>query len=250
MANSNQNVGPFDQADVDRTLALEVDGNKFYVSREILANYSPVFKAMQYGEFAEAKKDSIELRDKKSEDIQELLLCLIPSPEIKLVDDQNVDLMLGFADEYQIQDLRSRCVTFLIEKFNKSGNGNELILEILHLASKHRLRPLLDSCVKRCAVEFGHQQLQGSFDGLRSEVVAALVLSKKPVLGTKCELQIKVGACHYGLYHNEKHYVAKCANCDFEKCVSCSKELNAGPCKVHASDFEVENTVRALLDRV
>lgn len=96
-------ASPFDELDSCRTLALEVEGKKFWVYRELLAIHSPVFKAMFYGEFAEASKDTIPLPGKKWKEILELLLCLIPTPMIKDIDDLNFELILKFSDEYQIE---------------------------------------------------------------------------------------------------------------------------------------------------
>ncbi|GMR55062.1 hypothetical protein PMAYCL1PPCAC_25257, partial [Pristionchus mayeri] len=44
-------------------VALIIDGEKIYVSKQILAFNSPVFSAMFFGDFAEKKQKEIELKD-------------------------------------------------------------------------------------------------------------------------------------------------------------------------------------------
>lgn len=99
-------ASPFDDPDPRRTWALEVEDKVFWVPREFLAMYSPVFNAMLYGEFAEANQNKIPLPGKKWKEVKELLLCMIPTPMFKEIDDSNVELILKFSNEYQIEALR------------------------------------------------------------------------------------------------------------------------------------------------
>lgn len=166
---------PFHEPDSHRTLALVVENRKFWVSREILAAYSPVFKNMLYGNFAEARTDTIPLPGKKAKDILEMLLCLIPTPKVKEIDASNARLMLKFADEYQIEELHKRVEKALILKMKGCEKGDQKLLYILRLGSKYKMKELLRECVKRCAMEFDVETLESVFDDLRSEVVACLM---------------------------------------------------------------------------
>jgi len=56
----------FAQPKPNRRLGLKIGQQIFYVSREGLAELSPVFMQMFYGEFDESKKDIVELKNKKS----------------------------------------------------------------------------------------------------------------------------------------------------------------------------------------
>ncbi|GMR54661.1 hypothetical protein PMAYCL1PPCAC_24856, partial [Pristionchus mayeri] len=54
-------------------VALVIEGEKIYASKQILALHSPVFKAMFYGEFVEKDKKEIELKDVDRNEFIELL---------------------------------------------------------------------------------------------------------------------------------------------------------------------------------
>ncbi len=58
-----------------RNFALVVEGEKLWVSREILADYSPVFEKMFFGDFKEAQDEieEIPLPEKKRDDVEEFL---------------------------------------------------------------------------------------------------------------------------------------------------------------------------------
>lgn len=138
----------------ERSFVLIIEGQNVYVSKETLAIYSPVFKKMFYGNFKEADENCVKLPDKKLTDVVELLQCLLPYPSKSEIDENNVNLMLTFADEYDIYDLKNRCENFLltiIEKFNSSASNETDILNMLHLASNYQLKKLLKICIKRAA---------------------------------------------------------------------------------------------------
>ncbi len=58
-----------------RNFALVVEGEKIWVSRETLAEQSPVFEAMFFGEFREAREgvEEMELPEKKLSDVVDFL---------------------------------------------------------------------------------------------------------------------------------------------------------------------------------
>jgi hypothetical protein len=55
-----------------------IDGHKLYVHREVLAAWSPVFKAMFTRDFKEKEMNEIELPGKQMDDFVELLYCMYP----------------------------------------------------------------------------------------------------------------------------------------------------------------------------
>jgi len=253
--------GPFDESKPYRSLALVVKNRKFYVSRDVLANLSPVFESMLFGNFVEGRQDEVQLPGKKAAEIEEMLLCIIPTPmmtNIKAIDEANVDLMLEFADEYQIAYLQHRCEAFLIEKMAKCENGDDQLLGILRMASKHRMRQLLESCIKRCALDFSLLDLQSAFDGLRPEVVACLALFKNSSnfvqSGTTCKFEL-TRRCNrrvFQPYHENSGIT--CLFCDKKHCFICEgMKVEDTPCtrsKVNPDLSAIENCMRALLDRI
>jgi len=260
--------GPFDERFSYRSLALVVENRQFYVPRDTLASFSPVFEAMFYGDFAEGRQDQIQLPGKKAKEIEELLRCLIPTPIIKAIDNANVDLMLEFAEEYQIKDLQSRCETFLIAKLAKCDKSDDQLLVILRIASKHRMRQLLEPAVKRCAAEFSFSDLQSVFDGLRSEVVACLMIFKNSVQsGTTCQFEFLTDHqytsrkghtnrrdCAYSGNHDGSKCVARCVFCENKHCFVCRgsnlKNVTCTRSKEGPDSPAAEDSVRALLDRI
>lgn len=240
----------FSEPDSCRTLILEVDGYKFWVPRDALANYSPVFKAMLYGQFDEANRESVPLPDKNADDIHELLLCIVPTPCVKDIDDSNLEVMLVLADEYQIEDLRRRAENFLKAKFMASGKSQEKLFCILRVGSKWRMRSLLQECIKKCAQEFTVQQLQPLFEDLRSEVIASLMLyASMSSPDGKC--QYVCGGGHGGSRCQTHKRLGNmvCVYCGIYRCGAC---LNDGPergtCTMTLG--QVDETVKSLLDRM
>jgi len=60
------------------SITLVVEDQKLFVHREVLAAWSPVFRAMFVGMFKERNTKEVELPDKKVEDFIELLHCMYP----------------------------------------------------------------------------------------------------------------------------------------------------------------------------
>lgn len=60
------------------SVTLMVEDQRLYVHKEVLAAWSPVFRAMFLHSFKEKDQREIELPSKKVEDIIELLHCMYP----------------------------------------------------------------------------------------------------------------------------------------------------------------------------
>ena len=59
-------------------VTLVIEGHKLYVHREILATWSPVFRAMFTQDFKEKGMADIELPGKRVDDFVEFLHCMYP----------------------------------------------------------------------------------------------------------------------------------------------------------------------------
>ena len=68
----------FSNPDEMSSLTLVLEGQKLYVHREVLAAWSPVFKAMFVRDFKEKECEEIELPGKKVDDFVDLLHCMYP----------------------------------------------------------------------------------------------------------------------------------------------------------------------------
>lgn len=65
-------------------VTLVVEEQKFHVSRAVLSQHSPVFKAMFNGHFKESTEKEIVLEDKKAEHFKEFLKSFYPNMKYSL----------------------------------------------------------------------------------------------------------------------------------------------------------------------
>ena len=65
-------------------VTLVVEEQKFHVSRAVLSQHSPVFKAMFNGHFKESTEKEIVLEDKKAEQFKEFLKSFYPNMKYSL----------------------------------------------------------------------------------------------------------------------------------------------------------------------
>lgn len=105
----------FSKPTPERNLALIVQKIPLWISKEVLASYSPVFQKMFYGSFKEANSDQMEMPGKVLFEFQQFLECLVPCPIRQSVTEGNLQLMMKYADEYEIDDLKHRCELVLRE---------------------------------------------------------------------------------------------------------------------------------------
>lgn len=112
-------------------IVLVVEDQRFYVHRNILALWSPVFEKMFTAAFQERTKQEIPLPDKKANEIKELLLMIYPNvtgkPWVR-VTHNNCYFLAKLAQEYQIDAIAQQCEDFLVDKMRKRKDIlNELI---------------------------------------------------------------------------------------------------------------------------
>ena len=95
-------------------VVLVVEDQRFYVHRNILMLWSPVFEKMFASEFQEKNKQEIPLPEKKPSEIKELLQMMYPSLDEKLVTKDNCCFLLELAHEYQIISIARKCEDFMV----------------------------------------------------------------------------------------------------------------------------------------
>lgn len=145
-------------------VAIVVEGQKLWVSRVLLAHFSPVFERMFYGDFRESQEQEVALPSKPLNDVVELLSCLIPGPDLKEVDWENVCLLFSLAEEYQIAWLKQRCLEFLRWQTAELEEGEEQLLDALILAawlgSEEMQNKLLPKVARLADEKVSYEQLQ------------------------------------------------------------------------------------------
>ncbi|KAL3889853.1 hypothetical protein ACJMK2_002180 [Sinanodonta woodiana] len=142
--------GPFSAPDgITTSITFIVEGDKIlYVSKEVLALMSPVFRRMFESDFKEKGANTIPLPDKTYDDMVDFLSCLYPNI-LKPISDENVFSVLSLADEYQVDLLKQKCLTHLLNKCNGDEvSRNELVLLLL-TAELYTLPSLHDAAFER-----------------------------------------------------------------------------------------------------
>eukprot|EP00435_Cladocopium_sp_Y103_P021568 s1895_g5.t1 len=120
------------------------DGECVQTHSHVLMAASDVFAAMLGADMQEARTGRIVLGDKTKGQLEEFLQHLDlrggagPPP----VTDQNVELLVQFADEYQVIGLRDRCISFL------KAQPETKICDSLEFACKHNLQEVIELCVQ------------------------------------------------------------------------------------------------------
>lgn len=156
-----------------RTFCVIVEDRVLYVSKELLALYSPVFQLMFYGDFKEAKENRVVLKEKKLSEILEFFHVLFPLPVRKVVNWGNVEMMLNFADEYDIEDLKTTCRKALFNCLSHLSIGNNAVLEIVKWASKFWFQDIIAECIPYVA-SLPDDLLQSCIPKLHSRILAAV----------------------------------------------------------------------------
>ncbi|XP_060565206.1 kelch-like protein 24 [Ruditapes philippinarum] len=128
----------FTQRDEFSDVTIKVEGTSLFVHRQYLAEWSGVWRKLFLSE-CEDPSASIEivLEDKTLEDVTQLLQCIYSSQNY--ITDSNVQLMLEFAEEYEMANLKLRCEEYLLTQ--------EVSIESLVIAEKHSLKNLFKQCM-------------------------------------------------------------------------------------------------------
>ncbi|GMR54685.1 hypothetical protein PMAYCL1PPCAC_24880, partial [Pristionchus mayeri] len=127
-------TSPIDFSDPNEpfhNVALVIGEEKVYVSKEILAVHSPVFKAMFFGDFAEKNKKEFELKDVEREEFIDVLHLIYNSG--KKITDANAGYLLKLADRFQILTIVDKIEHFFIDLTNDS------VAEKLWIADQYNL---------------------------------------------------------------------------------------------------------------
>ena len=130
-------------------VVLVVERQKFHVHRYTLAMWSPVFEKMFTLEFKEKNSWEIPLPNKKASEIKEIVLIhpTTSGKAWKTVTDKNCCFLLKLADEYQIEDIRTRCEDVLVDLVPRKPGSS--CLADLSFAQFYKLEKLLGTIVSK-----------------------------------------------------------------------------------------------------
>lgn len=108
---------------------LSMKGRKFWVHKDILKAHSPAFKSLFDKELSEHDKDTIECPDYDPEAFKQLLLFLYYGKFPELSDRRVYDLFL-VANFYGVQELREKCLEFIIKNISMDTFYDVLYLSV------------------------------------------------------------------------------------------------------------------------
>ncbi|XP_062574910.1 kelch-like protein diablo isoform X2 [Saccostrea cucullata] len=142
--------GQLDLEFPETDVTLLVEGRKIHVSKAVLSQHSPVFKAMFSGNFKESKQKEVPLHDKKFQDVVEFLRSFYPNMKHKLTG-HNVLQVLPLAHEYQ-SPLVDDCEDFMISMCKPGTSLTVMsLLDYIIAAEKYALEKFLDTAVEFCS---------------------------------------------------------------------------------------------------
>ncbi|KAF1767417.1 hypothetical protein GCK72_007376 [Caenorhabditis remanei] len=119
-------------------VVLIVEDEKFYVSKLFLASHCTYFNSLFFGNFGEADKSEVEIKEIQAEDFQNFLELINGE---SFVDDYTVNGLLQLADFFDSKTAFRRCEEFLMNSSKKS------VREKVGLAIKYNIDKLKEKCI-------------------------------------------------------------------------------------------------------
>lgn len=129
-------------------LKVAVEDDIFHVHSWDLISASDVFAQMLESDMRECEEGQITLPGKSKEDFRVLLSHLRPVRAAAFPDitDENVLMLLQWADEYQIEGLIARCETLLMNSLPHRCGEKEMVTQRMNLAMEYSLEKLRGKC--------------------------------------------------------------------------------------------------------
>lgn len=140
-----QNIGKalFKSRNQTGDITFKVDGKEIKAHKCVLAALSPKYMAQLYGDFDDAKNDSLEINDVSAAAFEEFLQFFYLN-KIKLSHDNIADVLTLTAD---VEEFFNECINFLYASLNV-----KTVVQTYHLAVKHNREKLMDSCERKISL--------------------------------------------------------------------------------------------------
>ncbi|XP_062597021.1 uncharacterized protein LOC134258473 [Saccostrea cucullata] len=136
---------------------LEVEGRDIHVNKQMLADHSPVFKAMFESNFKEKDKEKISLPGKKYDDFVDFLYTFHYPERLDPITENTVLRIAPLAEEYQISFVKKNCKKFLEEVCKSTVRDVDKEIEISILvkytacAEQFNMESVLPFAIQLCA---------------------------------------------------------------------------------------------------
>ncbi|KAK3082875.1 hypothetical protein FSP39_007730 [Pinctada imbricata] len=199
----------FLEANDTSDLRLIVEGKSLYVSRILLSVVSPILKDLLSKRSREQNTLEIQLQGKKFDEVLEFLKCIYPDM-LKQITDENVDLLLGMAQEYRVSSLMSRCREFLKGKLREIPIHPLTLIKSLRMSIDFNLDDLRHLCFE-VAKNIPSDVLEATrgYELLTHDVTSTLTsnrLQSFEETGRKIVKRLKEAETHCGLYHKSERW--------------------------------------------
>ncbi|XP_062597019.1 uncharacterized protein LOC134258471 [Saccostrea cucullata] len=138
-------------------MILEVEGRDIHVNKQVLADNSPVFKAMFELEFTEKHKERISLTGKMYDDFVNFLYTFYYPGREDSITENTVLKIIPLAEEYQIPAVKVKCEIFLTEVCENSAKNEEkhiktsTLLNYTSFAEQYNMDSVLPFAIPLCA---------------------------------------------------------------------------------------------------
>ncbi|XP_041371090.1 uncharacterized protein LOC121384672 [Gigantopelta aegis] len=237
----------FSEPSATSDVVLLVEDKPIHVNKAVLSLVSPVFAAMFELDFKEKYAAEIPLPDKRYEDFIEFLLCLYPNT-VKDVDQNNIDIVLPLADEYQVESVMRRSEEMIVHsvKLNHKTLSAKELANFLLISDKYSLKKSLLEVTKLVAKrpyieliqieEFNELNSAVKFDVLKQRLESF----EKSALTVLCEVKkLSDGATNVKLKNCDVHST----RCELFSCCERCVQIVSPSLDSILSSYKQEETV-------
>lgn len=191
---------PYDSYDTTSGIDLIVENERFRVCRCLLVYASPVFKSMLTLEFKEKQEGEVHLPGKRSKDIKELLDYLNPGLDDTLADGADSAIrLLPLAEEYQINKLRDKCASTILQELQTNDKPQEFVVKCLKMSNQYCLLEVLQYCVEKCAMSKSLWKMVRDSEDVPTELKAKVYEERLYVLEAEREELVTAKHCMMGI---------------------------------------------------
>lgn len=193
---------PYDTCDTTSGIELIVENERFRVCRCLLVYASPVFRSMLTLDFKERQEGEIHLPGKRSKDIKELLDYLNPGLDDTLADGAGSAIrLLPLAEEYQINKLRDKCASTILQELHTNDKPQEFVVKCLKMSNQYCLFEVLQYCVEKCAMSKSLWKMVRDAEDVPTELKAKVYEERLYVLEAEREELLTAKHCMMGIKH-------------------------------------------------
>lgn len=187
---------------MNSSIELVIDNERFRICKCLLSYASPVFKSMFTLDFKEKKDGEVHLPGKSPQDIKELLDYLNPGLDDTLSNGaESAFRLLPLAEEYQIDKLRDKCASTILQELKTNEKPQEFVVRCLTISNQYRLLDVLQYCTEKCSMSKGLWKMVRDTEGIPQALKAKIFEERLYFLEGEREELITANQCIVGIKH-------------------------------------------------